>query len=98
MNHKALNLLGLAQRAGKVVSGYEQVIHAIQNGYAKQVIAAYDLSSNSKVKLESQCEHYKVPLIFMFNKTEISQALGKSRSICCFIDQGFAKKWQQYDL
>ena len=39
MNSKALNLLGLAKRARKVVSG-DQLIPAIQNKSAKLVLVA----------------------------------------------------------
>ena len=39
------NLIGLAKRAGKVISGEELVIKAIQNGKARLVILASDAAS-----------------------------------------------------
>ena len=39
---KVLNLLGLAKRAGKVITGEELVVKAIQNGKASLVFVAHD--------------------------------------------------------
>ncbi|MGZ7246578.1 ribosomal L7Ae/L30e/S12e/Gadd45 family protein, partial [Streptococcus pyogenes] len=39
---KVLNLLGLAQRAGRLISGEELVVDAIRKGQAKLVFLAED--------------------------------------------------------
>lgn len=48
MKHKALSLLGMAMRAGKLVTGDETVLKSVQQGKAKLVIAAGDASDNTK--------------------------------------------------
>lgn len=45
-----LNLLGLAARARKIVSGEEQVIKEVRSNGAKLVILATDASANTRKK------------------------------------------------
>lgn len=45
------NLLGLAQRAGRIISGEELVVKAIQEGKAKLVFLAHDAAPNLSKKL-----------------------------------------------
>lgn len=91
--NKRLNLLGLAQVAGGLISGESSVIEAVQNGKARHVIAATDLSERSLKAIKNKCDFYQVPLSLEFTQAEISQALGKKRSVCAFTNQGFAKKF-----
>ncbi|EGP67406.1 ribosomal protein L7Ae domain protein [Streptococcus sp. oral taxon 056 str. F0418] len=44
------NLLGLAQRAGRIISGEELVVKAIQEGKAKMVFLAGDAAPNLNKK------------------------------------------------
>ena len=48
--NKFLQLLGLAMRAGKVVSGEELVIREIRSGKAQLVILAEDAKKNTEKK------------------------------------------------
>ena len=50
MNNKALNMLGLAQKAGKMVGGYDATNIAILNKKAMLVFIASDISNNTKEK------------------------------------------------
>lgn len=92
---KMKNLLGLAQRAGKLISGEELTIKAIQRKEAKLVLVATDASDNTKEKIQNKCHFYSVPLTADFTADEISQAIGKSRSICAFTDKGFADSYKR---
>ena len=47
------NLLGLAQRAGRIISGEELVVKAIQEGKAKLVFLAHDAAKQPL--LPSRC-------------------------------------------
>lgn len=47
-DQKVLNLLGMAQRAGKLVSGEDLSLKEIRNGTAKLVIVAVDASENTR--------------------------------------------------
>lgn len=90
MNNK-LNILGLAQAAGKLISGESLVLQAVQVRQAKVVIIASDCSEATIKKISNKCKYYKIPFIVTFDTIEISQALGKKRSIICLTDKGFAK-------
>lgn len=95
MQDKKLNLLGLAQAAGKLVSGEERVIQAIQQGQAKLAVVANDASEATQQKIINKCSYYQVPINLDYTMVEISHAVGKKRLICAFIDQGFATSFQK---
>ena len=69
---KALNLIGLAQRAGKAVSGGFSVEKAVKEGRAALVIIAEDASDNTKKEVS---EHvYVLPPVIEFScKDELGQ-------------------------
>ncbi|MGP6147512.1 L7Ae/L30e/S12e/Gadd45 family ribosomal protein [Jeotgalibaca sp. A122] len=90
---KQLNLLGLAVKAGKLITGEELTIKSIQRNEAKLVIVASNASDNTREKLINKCKYYNVPLDISFTTDEISAAIGKSRSICAFTEKGFASSY-----
>jgi len=90
---KILQLLGLATRARKVVTGEELVIKEIQKGNAKLVILASDASQNSRKKIQDKCTHYNVEFHSFSDRYELGHAIGKEKRVVIAItDQGFAKK------
>lgn len=95
---KQLNMLGLAQRAGKLISGDELVVAAITLEKAIFVLCASDASENTQKKFKNKCESYGVPLNLNFTKYEISHAIGKSRTIVAMTDSGMAKKFLSYSV
>lgn len=92
---KALNLLGMATRAGKLVSGDGLTLTEIRNNNAKLVFVASDASPNTLKKFKDKCSYYKVPCIDQFTQIELSHAIGRSRTIVGVCDTGFAKKLQE---
>lgn len=94
-NNKALNLLGMAMRAGKIVSGEELTINDIRSGNAKIVFVANDASPNTIKKINDKSTYYQVPCYSEFSQMELSHAIGRSRMIIGVCDKGFAKKFQE---
>jgi ribosomal protein L7Ae-like RNA K-turn-binding protein len=92
---KALNLLGLALRARRLVSGTPTVLANIRNQKAQLVIIADDASANTKKQFLDKCDYYKIPSYIIFSKDEISQAIGKERTVCAFTDNGFAQSFKK---
>ncbi|WP_138494047.1 L7Ae/L30e/S12e/Gadd45 family ribosomal protein [Paenibacillus pinistramenti] len=91
MNNKALSQLGLAMRAGKVVSGDEIVLKAIRSSEAKLVIVAGDASLNTRKKFRDKCGTYRVPLLIGFDRESLGSSVGKpERVVLALTDQGFA--------
>ena len=59
---KILNLLGLAQRAGKVISGDFIVEKAIKRKEPKLVLLAGDCAANNEKKYTQLAETHHIPL------------------------------------
>ncbi|MGX7014404.1 YlxQ-related RNA-binding protein [Vagococcus silagei] len=89
---KILNLLGLATRAGKLISGEETTLKAVRQGELDLVIIANDLSDSTIKKMTDKCKTYEVPLVIFSSKVGLSQAIGKSRGILGVKDRGFSRK------
>ncbi|WP_288190820.1 ribosomal L7Ae/L30e/S12e/Gadd45 family protein [uncultured Veillonella sp.] len=88
---KIKNLLGLAQRAGKLISGDFAVEKAVKRGGAPLVLLAMDCAANNTKKY-TQMETHGVPLRTLLTKEELGQAIGKElRAVVLVNDSGFAK-------
>lgn len=86
-----LNVLGLANRAGKLVSGEENVLKALRNGTAKLVIVAEDASANAVKQYEDKCKYYRVPIIRCGYRSELGNSIGKAQRVALALtDAGFA--------
>ncbi|WP_019003803.1 L7Ae/L30e/S12e/Gadd45 family ribosomal protein [Cohnella laeviribosi] len=89
--NKALSRLGLAMRAGKLVTGEEFVLKAIRSGDAKLVLLAGDASELTRKKVEDKCGSYNVPLLIGYTRYELGGAVGKpERVLFAVTDRGFA--------
>ncbi|WP_124727542.1 YlxQ family RNA-binding protein [Staphylospora marina] len=90
--NKAMNMLGLAMRAGRLVTGEEAVLAAIRSGAAKLVWLSEDAAGNTKKRVTDKCNHYRVPLIQASDRHELGHAVGKSeRVVVAVTDEGFAR-------
>lgn len=93
MNKQKLsNLLGLAQRAGRLISGEELVIKAIQEGKVNLVFLANDAASNLTKKVTDKGHYYEVQVSTVFSTLELSTAIGRTRKVVAVVDAGFSKK------
>ncbi len=88
---KVLNLLGLAQRAGKIVSGTPLVAKAIRNKQAVLIFMANDLHENSRKEISPKAVSQNLPIQTEFNADELSQAIGKRRKVLAVTDRNFAQ-------
>ena len=89
---QVLNLLGLAQRAGRLISGEELVVDAIRKGQVKLVFLAQDAGPNLTKKITDKSKTYQVEVVTAFSTLELSIAVGKSRKVLTVTDAGFTKK------
>ena len=89
--NKALSLLGLATKAGKVASGEFRTEKEVKSGRAALVIVAGDASENTKKRFRNMCSFYKVPIYFYKDKDTLGHAMGKEfRASLAILDEGFA--------
>lgn len=87
-----LSLIGLATKAGRIVSGEFMTEKEVKSGKAALVIVAGDSSDNTKKKFQNMCEYYKVPIHFYGDKDTLGHAMGKEfRASLAILDEGFAK-------
>lgn len=91
-NNKALSALGMAMRAGKVITGDEIVFKAVRAGKAKLVIIAGDASDNTKKKFSDKCKSYGVKRFEVYDRESLGRAIGKAdRVVLAITDVQFAK-------
>ena len=90
--NKLASYLGLARRAGKVLSGYRTCANSIARGGIKLVILAEDTSQNTKDKFQSLCERHGIPFRIYSTTDELSAMAGMTgRGIFGITDGNFAE-------
>ncbi len=88
-----MSLLGLANRARKIISGEELTVKQIQSGKARLILLSADASANTTKKITDKCNSYEVPYKLVENRHLLGQAIGKeARVVVAILDDGFAKK------
>ena len=94
--HQLLNLLGLATRAGKVITGEDFCVLGIRSGEIKYLFLANDAGVNTTKKITDKASFYNVEVNTTFNTSELSSAIGKqNRKVVGIKDIGFAKKMKE---
>ncbi len=93
---RLLSGLGLARKAGSIISGFEKVLAAVAGGRAAFLIEAADGASDGRRKLLSAAR--KAPrqptLIGLFGSTELGLALGGENVIhTAFLAGRAADRW-----
>ncbi|MDR0879317.1 MAG: ribosomal L7Ae/L30e/S12e/Gadd45 family protein [Clostridioides sp.] len=93
INKKAVSLIGLAMRAGKVVSGDDTTLIELKKNKLKLVIIAEDASDNTKKLFKDKSSYRQIPYVICMSKNEIGLMIGKSpRAVMGIKDRGFADK------
>lgn len=88
-----MSLLGLANRARKIISGEELSVKEIRSGKAKLVLLSADASANTTKKITDKCKTYHVPVKLVEDRFLLGKSIGKeARVVVTVLDDGFAKK------
>ena len=88
--NRALSLLGLAMKAGQLVSGEFLTEKAVKSMKATLVIVAEDASDNTKKMFTNMCTYYEVPLYFWGKKEDLGACIGREyRAAVALTDPGF---------
>jgi len=92
MQQRIASVLGLAQRAGKIVSGEFAVEKAVRGNKAKVLVLAADASAATVDKYVGMTEYYKVRLYRSeLSKEALGNSIGKAtRAAVAIVDAGFA--------
>lgn len=90
--NRILAMVGMAMKAGKVVSGEFSTEKAVKEGKAFLVIVSESASDNTKKKFRNMCTFYEVPMYIYGTKEELGHSMGKEfRASLAVTDDGFAK-------
>ena len=92
MNDKVLSMIGLAAKAGRLVSGEFSAETAIRKGKAFLIIVAEDASDATKKSYRDAGAYYHVPVCEYGTKESLGLYSGKRyRAAAVLTDEGFAK-------
>lgn len=93
---KIYSMFGLAQRAGKLVSGDETCEMTIKSNKCCLVIISQDASDRTKKKFKDMCSYREIKLLEYGEKERIGSHIGKeSRSVIAIKDGNFARKIEE---
>ncbi len=94
---KALGLVGLAKRAGKIAAGEGAVKDSIRFGKAYAVIIASDASDNTRKNITDSCKYYEVPYYIAYTKDILGHAIGNNfNAAIAVLDKGFCENIEKY--
>lgn len=83
------SLLGLAKRAGKLVPGITNCLHAVCTGQAKLVIITRDAGTTKK-KVIKNCRVRQIPCVEFGMKEQFHRLLGQSSCFWVILSEDFA--------
>lgn len=87
---KLIAMLGLAQKAGKVISGDYAITKAARAGSVHIVLIAADASDNTRKSYRDMADYYKVVWMEMLSKEQLGASIGKAqRAALAITDAGF---------
>lgn len=93
MDKKVYGLIGICQKAGKLVSGEFSCEDAIKKDTVYLVILAKDASENTRKKFKDRCNYRNVPLLEFGTKESLGNAIGKvKRATIGIVDETLAEK------
>ena len=88
--NRALNMLGLCARAGKLISGEKACLQSIRSGGVYAVMLDAGASGNAVKSISDACSHHDVTLLTV-PEFELGDAIGKpGRMVVGITDPGFA--------
>lgn len=89
---RVLSMLGIAAKAGKVVSGEFSTENAVKSAKACLVVTAEDASENTKKKFRDTTAFHRVPLLVYGTKETLGGCIGKDyRSSLAVTDEKLAQ-------
>ena len=94
VQEKILGAVGLAAKARKLTTGTEMCVEYMRAGKGKLLIAASDISENTRKKLVKTATYHKIPYMLSdIKKAHLSKAIGKisESSAILLTDEGFVK-------
>jgi len=93
MQNKTYSFIGLAMKAGALLSGEDACERAIKSGKVHLIIVAGDASQNTKKKFNDMCIYRHVDIRVFGQKEFLGRYTGKDiRAVIAVMEKGFAKR------
>lgn len=91
---KIYGILGIAAKAGKIISGFDSIQENIKNRQVKLIIIAKETSEKTQKEVKFTCEKYGIQTVIFGNIEGNSHAIGKkNRALIGICDEGLANKF-----
>ena len=92
---RTMNFLGLARRAGQVITGFDQVRNVLLTGRCGALVAARDGAPDGRNKIRRVATGAAV--VELFKGAELSAAIGKENVVHVFVTSGkFSRQITRY--
>lgn len=89
---KLLQMIGMAKRAGKTVTGGFLAEKAIKSGESKLIVVSKDISEESRKSVTDACKYYKVKYIEYADREQLGKITGGGeRTVISINDYRFAE-------
>jgi len=96
LEEKILNLLSMAARARRVISGMTLTVEAVKKGEAKLLLLAKDASEDTKKDVHILAEKNSLNIYEILNKNALGSIIGKEeRAVVTVLDEGFSNALQK---
>ncbi|WP_120189535.1 L7Ae/L30e/S12e/Gadd45 family ribosomal protein [Ammoniphilus oxalaticus] len=95
--NKVEQFLGLATKAGGLITGEQIVVKAITSKQVYLVILAADASENTRKKFQDKCRSYSIPLRFYADRYRLGHCIGKEQRVVVGVkNDGFARELMKH--
>ena len=95
MNERALGMLGLCARAGKLITGEKAVVQAVRSGACRAVVLDNGTAKNGEKAVAQACETHGVALL-RAAPGQLGRAVGRpGRMAAAVMDAGMAERLLQ---
>jgi ribosomal protein L7Ae-like RNA K-turn-binding protein len=96
MVERIYSFLGLAAKAGRLITGEEACERALKLGKVYLVIVSADASDNTKKKFNDKCKYRSIAIRYFGQKELLGKRTGKAiRSVVAITDKGFSGRLQE---
>lgn len=91
--NKALGLIGISARAGKIVYGTDSCIDAIKKQKVKLLIVSNDASEKTKKNFKYYTQKYNIKICFFETVENLSKSIGKKNKVVIgILDENLAEE------
>lgn len=94
---KVLSLIGIAKKAGKLITGTEKTVESVRSGKkngVKLLLCSADASQNTLKRINNTSSYYSIPFFRLWiDKEELARITGSDSlvSVIGITDDGFCK-------